>query len=360
MSTNVPNFLKSKQVRKLSEGCQYLMLLSGRNDGKSYAVKAVCLEDAYNSINVLGQCTKQIAYMRRFDLDCKDSMLEPYFADMPIQEITKGEFTHVFVYHKDIYFGTVDEKTGRHLKKVLIGRCFAINMAEHYKSQMFPFMRNGIVEEIVSKKGEYIFNEPEELQHMLSSIFRGYEGVHIYMIGNTLSPVCPYYYDWGLVGTEDIEPGETKQYQFDDTVIRVHRPNPSGFNAKLFFGSARNEITQGEYVVNSCPHLKKRLRKYIINYTMVMEQGNFKFLVRLLSDPEDGSVFWYAERKTTKNKPGTRIISDNWYDGNLYTPKLVGITKEEQNAFNLIKIGKIVFSDNLTGTLFNNFLIKWR
>lgn len=357
MSNKQPDFYKAKDLFKLRKGAQYIMLLSSRNDGKSYAVKTVTLQEAYNAIDADGICHMQIAYIRRFDLDVKDSLLEPYFADMPIQEITHNDYTHVFVYHKDIFFGTIDQKTGRHLKQVKIGHCFAISAAEHAKSLMYPEIRQGIVEEIVSKKNQYIFNEPEELQHLISSIFRHRtENVHIYMIGNTLSPVCPYYQDWGLKGIESMTEGQTMQFQIDDTIIHAHRPKPSGFDSKLFFGSAKNEITKGEYVVDSYPHLKKHIRKYIILYTMVMEHDTFKYLLRLVRDPEDNSIFWYCENKTTDIEEGSRIISNNWYEGNLYTPTLTGLTQEEQKAFNLIKQRRIVFNTNLTGTLFNSML----
>lgn len=349
-------YFSVKDLKKVSEGALYTILLSGRNTGKSYATKSYCLQEAFNSIHN-GICDSQLAYLRRFDLDCKDSMCEPYFADMPVQEITKNAYSVISVYHHDIYFGNIDEKTNKVVRQVKIGRCFALSVAEHYKSQMFPKIMNMIYEEILSQNNNYLFDECTHMQHFVSSIFRDRENCKVFMIGNTLSRMCPYYKDFGLVGVESIKEGETRQYKVDESVINVHRCKPVDYNASMFFGKARDSIVKGEYLTNTYPHLKKHIRKYIIQHQVVLEYDQFRYFLRLLTDPEDNTVFWYVEPLTTEYKEGTRIISNQWKSSNYHSYNFRGVTPEEAAAFALlIRDNKVVFSDNLTGTEFNNII----
>ena len=108
-----------KQLDIISESADYTWLYSTRSDGKSYAVKLRCLLDAFESIDANNICHKQIGYLRRYDLDNKDKNITAYFADMPIEEITDGKYTHLVSYRRDIYFAHLEK--GKMIRDVLIG-----------------------------------------------------------------------------------------------------------------------------------------------------------------------------------------------------------------------------------------------
>lgn len=337
--------------------CHWLILLGERSNGKSYAVKSFVLSEAFKHIKD-GKCTRQFAYIRRFDMESKDSATEPYFADMPIQEITKNKYTCISVYRKRVYFANVNEATGKVERGVCIGYCFALASAEHYKSLMYPHIMYLIFEEVISERNQYLTQqEPQRLQQLVSTILRDRKGV-LFLIGNTLSRLCPYYTELGLTGVEDIKLGETKVYQFEDTTIKVHRCDSRNSSTGMFFGQAKKNITQGEYTTQQQPHLDGKLEDYNTVHQIVLEYSQFRYLMRFLYHPKDNYYVWYVEPKTTPIKDNTRVISNMFNPSPYYTNDFRGINELEARALKYIDMKKVVFSDNLTGTEFYNIIDK--
>lgn len=363
MSIKKKEYFSVRELKQLltKPSCNWLFLLGERANGKSYAVKSYYLSLAFKSIKD-GVCYNQFAFIRRFDMESKDSVTEPYFADMPVQEITDNMYTCISVYRKKIYFANIEEATHKVVRGVCIGQCFALSSAEHYKSLMFPRINNIIFEEVVSERNQYITQqEPQRLQQLISSILRDRgteEGAQVILIGNTLSRLCPYYTELGLVNVENIAENETKIYNFEDTVIKVHRCGSRGFSSGMFFGQAKKNITQGEYTTEQQPHLDGKLEDYNILHSIVVEYSQFKYLMRFLYNPKDCYYVWYVEPKTTPIKDGTRVISNHFNPSPYYTNDFIGINEMEKRALEYIDLRKVVFSDNLTGTEFYNILDK--
>ena len=238
MANKRKNYVSADKIKKID--CDYLLLLGERANGKSYASKSLILSECYR------RNTVEFIYLRRFDLDIKDSVAVNYFADMPIYEITNGEYTCVDVFRKDIYFANVDENTGKVVRGRKIGHCHALSGAEHYKSLAFPKVEFIIFEEFISVDGHYLFNEPDKLQHYVSTIFRHKKG-KVYLIGNTISRICPYYREWGLEkGLRSQKQGEVRYYKIDQTMIALYLTDSLNFNSGMFFGNIAKNITKNE------------------------------------------------------------------------------------------------------------------
>ena len=75
----------------LSTGAQYIMLLGQRANGKSYQAKKVVLTKAYKT-------GEKFVYLRRYREDIKQKSVKAYFEDMPVTEITRGEWQDVEAY----------------------------------------------------------------------------------------------------------------------------------------------------------------------------------------------------------------------------------------------------------------------
>lgn len=359
MSTRKVKYFSVNDLKKVEKDADYIFLLGERANGKSYAVKSHLLQQAFNNITE-NKCYKQIGYIRRFDLDCKDSMCEPYFSDMPIQEITKGMYDSISVYRKKIYFGNVNNETGRVDRSVCIGNCYALSSAEHYKSLMYPHITNIIYEEVVSERNQYLYSEPFKLQQLISTIFRDRKG-KVYLIGNTLSRMCPYYNEWGLEDVEKMNQGETIIYKYDNTIIKVHRTKSRDYNSGMFFGLASKNITKGEYTTEQQPHLKGKINDYNIMYEVVLKYNNFRYMMRFLRHKTDNFYVWYVEPKTTPIKEKTRVIALEYNPDVLWTNGFLPLTWSEEQAFKMLLVHKkVVFSDNLTGTEFNNIIHNFK
>ena len=357
-------FFTIKELDKIAAKGDYVILIGERANGKSYSVKSRVLLDAFESIEG-GICKKEIAYLRRYDLDCKDSLCSAYFADMPVQEITNGKYTCVTVFRKDIYFGHVDDD-GKTIRDIKIGRCFAISAAEHLKSLMFPYIYNIVFEEFVTMSGNYLYNEPLQMQHVVSSLARRRK-CKIYMIGNTISRQCPYYTEWNL-NAERLKPNESNVVLFDspdfdvNSKLVIHRCRSEHFNSGLFFGRAADSIVKGEYISEPYPHLEHNVLQYRTAYMCVLEYDTFLYLMRYIYYPIDKEYVWYIEPKTTPIKAGTRVITNNkWRGGRRVTSNFSGLNEKERFIFRqLFDKTKVYFSDNLTGTEFNNLLVNYK
>ena len=361
MSKKEHGFFTVKELDKVSEGADYIFLAGARNNGKSYAVKSRVLQDAYNSIKD-GVCKKQIAYIRRFTLDCTDSKCEPYFADMPIQEITNNEYTHIFIYRKEIYFGTFNN--GKKQKLVKIGNCFALAAAEHYKSLMYPEIFNIIYEEVVSKNNNYLYHESDQLLDLISTILRSRLG-RVYLIGNLISSLCPYYHEWNL-NIDSLDFGESNVIKFNEegkepTIMVVYKTYPLDYNDKMFFGRIKKNIVQGEYITDIYPRLDKSVRHYNIIYKMILEYDTHKYTMYFIYNSDYKTHMWYIEKKTTNIKNTDRLITNHNKIGRKITSRFIPLADGERKLFAyLTDRTKICFSDNQTGTEFYNIVDKFK
>lgn len=352
MANKKRQYVKQKDIKKYLSTCDFLLLLGERSNGKSYSSKNLIIKECYKN-------HKEFIYLRRYDLDVKDSLCVGYFGDCPIETMTGGEYTCIDVYRKGIYLANVDEN-GKVKRGQKIGYCHALSGAEHYKSLVFKDVNYIIYEEVVSQDGRYLFNEPSKLQQYVSTVFRHRKG-KVILIGNTISRICPYYNEWNLnVAKQSL--GTAEDYVFhndngDDTRLTVYLTDSLNYNTGMFFGLPAKNITKGAYDVTEQPHLPKRLTQYKKLYNLVVEYNEFKFLCTLLQDKEEGSVIWFVSPKTTEIQPGTRVISNKFYPNPLITSTFrKPLTEVEARIFNLFSIGKVCYSDNLTGTEWNNII----
>ena len=359
MANKKLNYVKQSKVKKEIDQCEYLLMLGERSNGKSYSAKCLLVQECYNNKDT------EFIYLRRYELDTKDSLCVGYFGDVPVESITNGEYTCIDVFRKGIYLANVDEDTCKIVRGRKIGHCQAIGPAEHYKSIAFPKVKYIVYEEIVSRDGRYLYNEPDALQQYISTIYRNHKG-KVILIGNTISRICPYYRDWGLTGIARQKLGTVEEYIFhndngDDTKLRVYLTDSLNYNSGMFFGKAAENITKGAYEVDIYPHLPKEINSYQKIHQMVVQVDDFKFLLTLLEDKQCHDVFWFVEPKTTDIQKNTRVISNQFNTDPLYTSSFrYPINDSEAKAFRLINTGKICYSDNLTGTEFNNLVVRVR
>lgn len=352
-------YVQSKDIKKVLDGCDILLLLGERSNGKSYASKNLiidsCVEDG-----------DEFVYLRRYDLDVKDSLCVNYFNDVPTEVITDQEYSCIDVYRKGIWLANVNQSTNKVERGQQIGFCHALSAAEHYKSLAFPDVKYVIYEEFISQDGRYLYNEPNKLMHYISTIFRNHKG-KVILIGNTISRICPYYRDWDLKGVAKQKLGSVEYYTFhndngEDTRLAVYLTDSLNYNSGMFFGLSAKNITKGAYEVQEWPHIPKSIVKYKILYQVVVEYNEFKFLAQLLQDKEKANeVFWFVSPKTSEVQEKTRVISNQFSTDPLHSTGFNRpLNENERRVFDMFNKGKVCYSDNLTGTEFNNIIKMMR
>lgn len=336
---DISNLLKTK--------AQYMMLLGQRANGKSYQAKLTVLKDAYKN-------NRWFVYLRRYRADIKAKAVEAYFADMNIEEITGKEYDRVIAWSGSIYFGLVNDK-GEVVKGPEIGRYCALNEYERYKSQMFVDFDWILYEEFITDNA-YLPDEPRQLQQFVSTVAR-HRSLTVLLIGNTLSRVCPYFAEWCLEGVLKQKLGtiEVYHYHFEDGVIdvAVEYCANADFDNKMFFGQPAKQIVSGEWDTMEVAKLPRRQEEYDVLYEILIEYQKFAFVIRLLCEPIDGGVICFVypfNGKRMIQRKLTEVFSDNPF----ISTKLDLSRRPEALINDCFRLGKVCYSDNLTGSDFKH------
>lgn len=340
---DISNLLKTK--------AQWLMLLGQRANGKSYQVKKTILEESYATDN-------KFVYLRRYRADLKQIYVTAYFEDMPIEKITKGDYQSVRAINGNIYF--IAEKDGEISSKKLIGRYCALNESIRYKSQVFKNYTNIVYEEFITDEF-YLVDEPRLLQQFVSTVAR-LDEVRVFLIGNTLSRVCPYFNEWCLEGVLKQKQGTIELYHYhmedsETVTIAVEYCSATSNENKMFFGQSAKQIITGEWDVKELPKLPRQQYEYEKLYELELTYQNFRFCLELLFEPRNGGVILFVYPLTSKRKI-YRKITEEFSDLPNVSNKLDKDRRAEQIIIKCIQMDKICFSDNLTGSDFYKVLEK--
>ena len=352
----------TKNIR--AKNTNYMMLIGMRSNGKSFAVKHDVLEDAWKSLQEHDgvECTQKFIYLRRWDADIKEKYVTEYFSDMTeakngyqaVRTITDGIWESVTAYQGYIYFTRYDEHTGKYARSAPIGRYLALNLAERYKSQAFMGYKTIIFEEFITDQ-VYLEKEPKRLMQLISTISRD-ENIDIFMIANTLSRVIPYVDDWGLKNLIHMKPGTIDLYHFtreDGVVIdfAVENCEVVKTKSKMFFGNAAKQIQGGQWDVNEYPMLPRPKEFYDRLYELKVVYKSFAFCIQLLYDNKEDGTLVYIYPLTSKRKI-ERIITDEFSINPMQSACLSSKIRAELIINDLMRNGKVCYSDNLTGTDF--------
>ena len=117
----------------------------------------------------------------------------------------------------------------------------------------------------------------------------------------------------------------------------------------MFFGHKAKNIVSGVWETNVYPHLERNYRHYRCYYKVLYEYSSFRFMINLLKDKDDIMLFIYP---ASENSKYDRKVSDKLDISRLTTLYLTDLTKYDNIVIELIANKKILYSDNLTGTEF--------
>lgn len=215
----------------------------------------------------------------------------------------------------------------------------------------------------MERGGLYIKNEPDRLMYLYSTIDRKRGVVELWLVGNSVSRVCPYINAWGLDKIfSKLKQGEiaTKTIDNDGTIIKIaveYCKSSGGKNMAI--GNASKMINSGAWETTPQPKLPKSLKEYKKLYAFGFQYKGFKFLCEYLKDKETKEVCWfiYPFYKDFSNKLivfSDEIKISKYWQRDIYNPsfnndglkKLLGTFKEN----------KIFYSDDLCGTDFKQVI----
>ena len=324
----------------------YMILLGMRANGKSYAAKETVLTEAYKN-------KSNFVYLRRWREDIKQASVESYFADMPIEKLTDGEYDSVIAWQGFLYFAVIGED-GKPARGQRIGRYCALNEAQRYKSQAFVNYKYIVYEEFITDE-VYLSEEPTKLQQFVSTVAR-LDALTVLMVGNTMSRVCPYFNEWCLEGTLKQKPGTIEIYHmhYNDFTIDIAVENCEVLqrDSTMFFGNAAKQIISGEWDVKEAPRLPNKLDTYDEIFRIDVKFNLLNFHLTLLTDGTGQIILYIFPAK--KNVKGVRMLTDAPIFQQEVTRHFRTDSRAETKVIECWRQGKVCFSDNLTAADFLN------
>lgn len=243
----------------------------------------------------------------------------------------------------------------------------SLSTEQHYSGGSFLDVGRIIFEEFV-ERGSYIMGgqEPDKLMILYSTIDRKRGNTKLYMVGNSISKVCPYFGAWGLDGIfRNIKQGEIKtkivETENEKVKLAVEFCGKSGGKA-VTIGSASSMIDSGNWQTTPQPKLQDR-KDYEKVFTFGFFYQGFKFLCDLLTKNDNYCFFIYPYYKEFSND--ILVFSDvvkpsPYWQSDIYNVINIPNDNLKKVLYNF-RESTVFFSDDLCGTDFKqciNFQIR--
>lgn len=293
--------------RIMEENAHYNFIIGERSNGKSTGVLLQGLKDYCDGKG-------QIAIVRRYDEDIRGSNGGAFFNAIVgkglLEEVSNGKYDSVKYYRRAYYLGKSNRETNEtQYEEMPFAYAFAVSRMERYKSTAYPFVYNIVFDECISRSG-YLPDEFILFENMVSTICRERDDVKIWMIGNTVSYDCPYFHEMGLVGIQNMKPGDIKIYTYGQSDLKVAVEFSGGVDKKgkksdvLFsFNNPRLNMITGKgkiWEIDIYPHLPYKYTKNDIVFTYFIEYNGIVMQCEIVKLSKPHCTFTYIHRKTTE------------------------------------------------------------
>lgn len=360
-----------------SKNAIFNMLYGERSNGKSYQVKhKKAVTKFLKSMEIDSNNPKRFILMRRWKEEITSEKIEAYFQDVDIYKLTKEKYNCITMYKKQLYLANYINETGKTIKGKKIGYVVALSTEQNYAGGSYLDVEDIIFEEFMSR-GSYIANEPDKLMNFYCTVDRKRGKVRLWLVGNTISRVCPYINEWGLheivskqkQGTIVETFIDTGDFDLDNKPIKVKLAIEyckSTGRSSFTIGKHKDMLNTGSWQSDPQPHLPKSKKCYKILYRIMFQYKSFKFVGEYLQDKEDlKNKCWFIFPYDGEIKNKILVFSDEvriskFYQGNIYD-----LTIKNDKLKNLFittfRQSNIFYSTDLCGTDFKqviNFEIR--
>lgn len=333
------------------------LIYGEKSNGKSYQVKHKKAVEHYLETG------KRFILLRRWKEDISNLWIEQYFADVDVAKLTNNKYNCISQYRKVLYFSIYDENTGKTKRFEKIGYVMSLSTEQHMSSASFLDVDTIIFEEFM-ERGTYIPHEPDRLMIFYSTIDRKRGTTKIYMVGNSISRVCPYIREWGLDEIfRNLKQGEiaTKEIQNEENkvTIAIEFCNASG-GKTMTIGNVSSMVDKGNWQTFPQPHLPKSYNNYKVLFRFGFQYKGFKFLCEYLLDKETNkNPIWFIYPFFKEFENNIIVFSDVIKVSKYWQRDIYNISIKNEKIRNLLmtfKENKIFYASDLCGTDFKQVI----
>lgn len=343
------------------ENANFNLIYGEKSNGKSYQVKH---KEAVVRYLETG---KRFILLRRWKEDISNLWIEQYFSDVDVEKLTNGKYNCITVYRKVLYLSIYDVELAKVKRFEKIGYVMALSTEQHYSGGSFLDVDSIIFEEFM-ERGSYLPNECDKLMILYSTIDRKRGETKLWMVGNSISRVCPYIQAWGLEKIfRDLKQGEIKtkiiHNEVNDVKIAIEYCRASG-GKTMAIGNASKMVDGGSWQTYPQPKLPKSKNEYEVKFRFGFQYKSFRFLCELLYDNEEKEKCWFIYPKYTEFKDKTIVFSDIIKVNRRWQRDIYNISLDNdklKKLFQTFRENAIFYSSDLCGTDFKqviDFTIK--
>lgn len=367
------------------EGALFNLIWGERSNGKSYAVKHkkgvesyLFGENTYLASNTdkskiynhIIKTGSRFILMRRWKEEITTEKIEKYFADVDILKLTDGKYNCITMYKKTLYLSNYNFETGKTTRHDVIGYVVALSTEQNYAGASYLDVNNIIFEEFMSRS-LYLPDESSKLLNFWSTVDRQRGTTRVWLVGNTISRVCPYLSEWDLQGiisrqkqgqiickwmkTGDIDP-ETKKEIEVKLAIEYCKSNE---HTSYAFGRHSDMINRGSWQSDPQPHLPKSKKCYKILYRIIFQFQEFRFMAEYLKDKESHDTIWFVYPYYKDIKDNILVISDVIKTSPYWQRDIYNLSVNNDKLKKLCQTfreNKIFYASDLCGTDFKQVI----
>lgn len=363
-----------------SKGANVNLIWGERSNGKSYQVKhkkgvipflkdTVRFYDRYydkgNIIKEAQESGKRFILMRRFKEEINAAWIESYFSDVDVESLTDGEYNMITMFRRELYLTYYDVETHKSRRGAKIGYAVSLSTEQNYAGGSYLDVSDIIFEEFMSRT-TYLHDEPNKLLNFYSTVDRKRGTTKMWLVGNTITRVCPYIQEWGLnniifkqkqgeiktlwIPTSDLD----DDFKPIEVKLAVEHCKSTGASSYVF-GTHAGMLNKGEWQSDPQPKLPKSYKEYKMLYRFAFHYKTFTWLCEYLMDKESKDVIWFIYPYSGKLKKNIVVFSDiiktsPYWQKDIYNPLIKNKTLID--LFKTFRENRIFYATDLCGTEF--------
>lgn len=367
------------------EGSQINWILGERSNGKSYQVKhkkgilrywndGVNYHSNYKDKNkvieeVILAKNRRFGLIRRLQEEIKPSVAFNYFSDIDVFKITNGMYNTFDIYRERVYLANYDIDTHKTKRGEFIGYLFALSREQNYAGGSFLDITDLIFEEVITRK-IYLKNEPSKLLNLYCTVDRKKGTTRLWLPGNTISRVCPYFEEWGIDKlVREMKQGDIKSVwiptgEVDDDGVPVEVKMSVEYckstgRSSYVIGKHAEMLNTGAWQTEPQPHLPNSIKEYECLFKVGFLYKSFKFIGEYLLDRKNQTLVWFIFPYDKEFKKDLVVFSDviktspYWFR-NIYTANIQN--KNVKTVLNNFTESNIFYATDLCGTDFKQVI----
>ena len=367
-----------------SLGASINLIYGERSNGKSYQVKHkkgvvqylnggdryIC--NYQNPKEVIKEKIKngnRFILMRRWREEISSDLIEKYFDDVDVMKLTDNKYNCITMFKKQLYLSVYDNENNTIKRGERIGYVVALSTEQKYAGGSFLDVTDIIFEEFMAR-GIYIHNEPDKLMNFYSTVDRKRGTTKLWLVGNTISRVCPYLNDWGLMNLiknqkqGDIDSLWISTGDFDEDGIEIKvkiaiEYCKSSGNSSYVIGKHKKMLNKGEWQSDPQPHLPKSYNCYKILYRIMFMYQAFKFIGEYLMDNETKDCCWFIYPYQGEIQDKILVFSDviktsRYWQKDIYNPLIKN--PKLRDLLKTFKQSNIFYATDMCGTEFKQVI----